>query len=61
MLQQGGPFIPGTVNDFGGNSKSEYGDLLFVDYRVRGFTARHPRAGLPPRAAGEPLRGVADG
>ena len=38
MLQQGGPFIPGTVNDFGGTSKSEYGDLLFVDYASAGFT-----------------------
>ena len=55
MLQQGGPFIPGTVNDFGGNSKSEYGDLLFVDYASRGIHGRHPRTGLPPRAAGEPL------
>jgi hypothetical protein len=40
MLQQGGPFIPGTVNDFGGNSKAEYGDLLFVTYPAPGFTTQ---------------------
>jgi hypothetical protein len=37
MLQQGGPNIPGTVNDFGGNSAAEYGDLLFVTYPDVGF------------------------
>jgi hypothetical protein len=40
MLQQGGPFIPGTVNTFGGNSKAEYGDLLFVTYPAPGFTTQ---------------------
>lgn len=37
FLQQGGPNIPGTVNDFGGTSTAEYGDLLFVTYPDVGF------------------------
>jgi hypothetical protein len=28
VFQQGGPFIPGTVNTFGGSSTTEYGPLL---------------------------------
>jgi hypothetical protein len=36
--QQGGDFIPGTVNDFGGNSAAEYGPLLLTIYPVAGFT-----------------------
>jgi hypothetical protein len=28
MWQEGGRFIPGTENDFGGNSKTEYGPIL---------------------------------
>ena len=30
--QEGGPFIPGTINDFGGSSASEYGSLLLTPY-----------------------------
>jgi hypothetical protein len=37
QLQQGGPFIPGTFESFGGNSKAEYGDLQFVTYPDVGF------------------------
>jgi hypothetical protein len=38
MLQQGGPFIPGTVNDFGGNSAAEYGtNVQFNLYPDDGF------------------------
>jgi hypothetical protein len=36
--QEGGPFIPGTINDFGGSSTSEYGQLLQTVYPVAGFT-----------------------
>jgi hypothetical protein len=36
--QEGGKFIPGTVNDFGGSSTTEYGPLLRVIYPVAGFT-----------------------
>jgi hypothetical protein len=36
--QQGGRFIPGTVNNFGGNSTAEYGPLLKTVYPVAGFT-----------------------
>ena len=35
--QEGGPFIPGTVNDFGGSS-AEFGSLLSTTYPVAGFT-----------------------
>jgi hypothetical protein len=30
--QLGGPFIPGTLDDFGGNSRAEYGDILALFY-----------------------------
>ena len=30
--QLGGRFIPGTLDDFGGNSKAEYGDILALFY-----------------------------
>jgi hypothetical protein len=36
--QQGGDFIPGTTNDFGGNSTAEYGPLLQTVYPAAGFT-----------------------
>jgi hypothetical protein len=35
--QEGGPFIPGTINDFGGSSTTEYGPLLQTVYPVAGF------------------------
>jgi hypothetical protein len=34
--QEGGPFIPGTKNDFGGTSTKEYGPLLQTVYPVVG-------------------------
>jgi hypothetical protein len=41
MLQQGGPFIPGTVNDFGGSSATEYGTKVqFNLYPEPGFVTR---------------------
>ena len=36
--QEGGPFIPGTVNKFGGSSTTEYGPLLRTLYPEAGFT-----------------------
>jgi hypothetical protein len=36
--QEGGRFIPGTVNDFGGSSKAEFGPLLGTLYPEAGFT-----------------------
>ena len=37
-FQQGDVHIPGTVNWFGGSSKTEFGHLLFVNYPNVGFT-----------------------
>jgi len=34
--QEGGPFIPGTINDFGGTSTSEYGPLLQTVFPAAG-------------------------
>jgi hypothetical protein len=36
--QEGGKYIPGTVNDFGGSSTAEFGPLLKVTFPVAGFT-----------------------
>jgi hypothetical protein len=36
--QEGGRFIPGTVNNFGGNSTAEFGPLLHTLYPEAGFT-----------------------
>ena len=36
--QLGGPFIPGTRNDFGGSSTTEFGPLLVTVYPTTGFT-----------------------
>jgi hypothetical protein len=36
--QQGGRFIPGTVNKFGGSSTAEFGPLLHTLYPEAGFT-----------------------
>jgi hypothetical protein len=36
--QEGGRYIPGTVNDFGGSSTTEFGPLLKVTFPVAGFT-----------------------
>jgi hypothetical protein len=37
-FQEGGPFIPGTKNDFGGSSTTEFGPLLATLFPVKGFT-----------------------
>lgn len=36
--QEGGPYIPGTTNLFGGSSASEFGPLLSTVYPTKGFT-----------------------
>jgi hypothetical protein len=36
--QEGGKFIPGTTNDFGGSSATEFGPLLQTVYPAAGFT-----------------------
>ena len=36
--QEGGDFIPGTVNDFGGSSSAEFGPLLQTVYPAPGGT-----------------------
>ena len=38
VWQEGGDFIPGTTNDFGGNSTAEFGPLLQTVYPAAGFT-----------------------
>jgi len=38
--QEGGNFIPGTKNNFGGSSTSEFGSLLGTVYPVAGFTTQ---------------------
>jgi hypothetical protein len=35
---EGGNFIPGTINHFGGSAKAEYGQLLRVVFPEPGFT-----------------------
>jgi len=39
--QEGGNFIPGTVNNFGGSSATEYGSLLQTTYPGAGFVPIH--------------------
>jgi hypothetical protein len=40
VWQQGGNFIPGTTNHFGGSSTTEYGPLLHTVYPVAGNTTQ---------------------
>jgi hypothetical protein len=35
--QQGGPYIPGTTNDFGGSAQAEYGPLRAISYPTAPF------------------------
>ncbi len=37
VWREGGTFLPGTINDFGGSSKTEYGSLLKIVYPNTGF------------------------
>jgi len=37
MWQEGGPYIPGTTNEFGGSAHAEYGPLRIVDYPTAPF------------------------
>ena len=38
--QEGGKYLPGTTNDFGGSSRTEYGPLLKTVYPEAGFTTK---------------------
>ncbi|MBZ5524396.1 MAG: hypothetical protein LAP21_19335 [Acidobacteriia bacterium] len=42
--QLGGPHIPGTTDNFGGNSTTEYGDPLFLFF-ITPIDATHPNGG----------------
>ena len=35
--QQGGPYIPGTTNKFGGSAQAEYGPLRVISYPTSPF------------------------
>jgi hypothetical protein len=37
MWQEGGPYIPGTTNLFGGSSKAEFGPLRLINYPTAPF------------------------
>ncbi len=37
MWQEGGPYIPGTVNKFGGSAQAEYGPIRVVSYPTAPF------------------------
>jgi hypothetical protein len=40
MWQEGGDFIPGTIDDFGGSSTSAFGSLIRTVYPEPGFTTK---------------------
>jgi hypothetical protein len=42
LWQEGGRFILGTTNDFGGTSTAEYGPALRVVFPEPGFTTSNP-------------------
>jgi hypothetical protein len=42
VWQEGGNFIPGTINHFGGSATAEYGGLLRVLFPEPGFTTSQP-------------------
>ena len=37
MWQEGGPYIPGTTNKFGGSAQAEYGPLRAISYPTAPF------------------------
>jgi hypothetical protein len=37
MWQEGGPYIKGTTNDFGGSAQAEYGPLQAIHYPTAPF------------------------
>jgi hypothetical protein len=37
MWQEGGPYIPGTTNKFGGSAKAEFGPLRVINYPTAPF------------------------
>jgi hypothetical protein len=54
--QEGGKFIPGTTNNFGGSSKAEFGPLLKTVYPVRGFKTATLINNFNSRAIKNPCR-----
>ena len=56
--QEGGKYIPGTVNDFGGSSTAEFGPLLSVLFPEAGFTQANAVRRLQQRGPEEPLPGL---
>ncbi len=65
-LAEGGRFIPGTVNDFGGSSTAEFGPLLqplpgarvHHDGADRRLQQREPEEPLPGLAVSGPFAGM---
>ena len=55
--QEGGPYIPGTINDFGGSSTSEYGPLLKTVYPRPGLHDGKSLQQLQQRRPEEPVPG----
>ena len=56
MWQEGGPYIPGTTNKFGGSAQAEYGPLRVINYPTAPFGTGHQAAErLPQRYHGQPL------
>jgi hypothetical protein len=47
MWQFGGPNLPGTTNNFGGTSTTEYGDILAVNF-IASANASHPNGSTVP-------------
>ena len=47
--QEGGNYIPGTINDFGGSSTTAYGPLLLTPYPTTGNQDRLSLQQLPER------------
>jgi hypothetical protein len=41
VWREGGRFLPGTTNDFGGNSKTEYGPILANFYAAANFQPQY--------------------
>jgi hypothetical protein len=54
--QEGGKYIPGTVNDFGGSSAAEFGPLLQVLFPEAGFTTSNQFVDFNSGDLGNPCR-----
>ena len=56
--QEGGNFLPGTTNHFGGSSTTEFGPPLKTVYPVAGFTVIEAHRQLQQREYAESLPGA---